>query len=209
MAYYNREDSKKMRLIGDLLKKNNVPFDWNNTDFGLQLRFGWCDGDVVCHEGTFHMPESYNFPWDDGDVTREDPDMMAQLITEYYNAEQAPRKLYHVAIQYDRIIEARDANEALDLALAEIGNDEDGDYTAIAEIDRRQEWIDKYYDYAMTGLGFTHEIHFCKDVTIVAAYTYPAKIYTAAPRHGDKYNKETGIAVAYAKCVGDPVPDYI
>ena len=79
----------------------------------------------------------------------------------------------------------------------------------IRVIDPRQRWIDKYYERAMSGLGFTHDFRFCKDVTILASYSYPAQIVTAAPRHGDKYNRETGIAVAYAKWVGDPVPDYI
>ena len=76
-------------------------------------------------------------------------------------------------------------------------------------IDRRQGWIDKYYNLAMSNLGFTHDFRFCKDVTILASYSYPAQIVTAAPRHGDKYNRETGIAVAYAKWIGDEVPDYI
>ena len=76
-------------------------------------------------------------------------------------------------------------------------------------IDPRQKWIDDHYNAAMSGLGFSHEFHFCKDVTILTSYSYPAQVATAAPRHGDKYNRETGIAVAYAKWQGETIPDYI
>lgn len=76
-------------------------------------------------------------------------------------------------------------------------------------INPRQKWIDDHFTTAMNGLGFSHEFHFCKDVTILSDFAYPTNIYTAAPRHGDKYNRETGIAVAYAKWNGEEIPDYI
>ena len=69
--------------------------------------------------------------------------------------------------------------------------------------DLRQDWIDKWYTkacYSDCSLAFR------KDVVVAAGY---GKVATAAPVRGDKYNRHTGIAVAYAKLIGEPVPDYI
>lgn len=204
-----------MREIADILRKNNIPYRFENTDLGLQLRFDWCDGDVVCHEGTSHMPESMGFPWDDGDVTREDSDMMAQLIIEYYRKQTAPLKKYRVHIEYDAVIEAEDEDEALTFALSCVAI-EDCD---ISIIDPRQEWIDQHYKEAMDAVNSTdcynggHIAHlkFCKDATIFIRHWMDDDDYigVAAPRHGDKYDRKTGIAVAYAKAMGEAVPDYI
>lgn len=70
--------------------------------------------------------------------------------------------------------------------------------------DRRQEWIDKWYTKAIRGDDF---LAFRKDVVI--AYNDLGEIATAAPVRGDKYDRHTGIAVAYAKLNGEPIPDYI
>lgn len=66
----------------------HVPFTVHNVYGGLQLRFPWCTGDVACHPGTYgadlgHV-ESYQFPWDDGDVTELEPEKMALRIVNYY-----------------------------------------------------------------------------------------------------------------------------
>lgn len=48
---------------------------------GFQLRFPWYeDGDIACHSGTFGVLESYGFPWDDGDVTRDTMDGFVQRL---------------------------------------------------------------------------------------------------------------------------------
>ena len=49
------------------------------------------------------------------------------------------------------------------------------------------------------------------DVIVVAVYNRVKGIVmgTARPVHGDKFDKAVGIAVAYAKAIGVPVPDYI
>ena len=49
------------------------------------------------------------------------------------------------------------------------------------------------------------------DVIVVAVYSRVKGIVmgTARPVHGDKFDKAVGIAVAYAKAIGVPVPDYI
>lgn len=70
--------------------------------------------------------------------------------------------------------------------------------------DPRQDWIDKWYAEARRcGVNLT----FRKDVVI--AYNDFGDITTAAPVRGDKYDRHTGIAVAYAKLIGEPIPDYI
>ncbi len=48
---------------------------------GFQLRFPWYEGgDIACHSGTFGVLESYGFPWDDGDVTRDTMDGFVQRL---------------------------------------------------------------------------------------------------------------------------------
>lgn len=66
----------------------HVPFTVHIVYDGLQLRFPWCEGDVACHSGTYgsslgHV-ESFQFPWDDGDVTELEPEKMALRIVNYY-----------------------------------------------------------------------------------------------------------------------------
>jgi hypothetical protein len=70
--------------------------------------------------------------------------------------------------------------------------------------DPRQDWIDKWYTEARRS--GVHLI-FRKDVVI--AHNDFGNVATAAPVHGDKYYRHTGIAVAYAKLCGEPIPDYI
>lgn len=78
--------------------------------------------------------------------------------------------------------------------------------------DPRQEWIDKWYAEAKKDEKDGEIlIKFCKDVTVICVYATedPQEIACAAPRHGDKYDKHTGIAVAYAKLCNAKIPDYI
>ena len=78
--------------------------------------------------------------------------------------------------------------------------------------DRRQEWIDKWYAEAKEDeKNGEILIKFCKDVTVICVYatTYSQEIACAAPRHGDKYDQHTGVAVAYAKLCNAEIPDYI
>lgn len=70
--------------------------------------------------------------------------------------------------------------------------------------DRRQEWIDKWYTKAIHD--YSVNLFFRKDVVIAQCSD---NIATAAPVRGDKYNRHTGIAVAYAKLCNEIIPDYI
>ena len=66
----------------------SVPFTVNPISEGLQLRFPWHEGDVACHAGTYGsdigMVESYQFPWDEEDVTMLEPKEMATRIIKLY-----------------------------------------------------------------------------------------------------------------------------
>ena len=78
--------------------------------------------------------------------------------------------------------------------------------------DPRQDWIDQMYERAMTARD--NELIFikhCQNTTVIANYSLwnPSEIALSAPRHGDKYDRKTGIAVAYAKISGERVPDFI
>lgn len=64
-AYYkNVIDSIKLEL-----ENRKVPLIITPIHDGWQLRFSWCDGDIVCHGFSYghsegHV-ESFGFPWDD------------------------------------------------------------------------------------------------------------------------------------------------
>ena len=76
----------------------------------------------------------------------------------------------------------------------------------------RQDWVNKWYDRAMKAAeNWDILIKHCKQSTFICAYacTGDNEMASAAPRHGDKYDYKTGIAVAYAKLKGEPIPDYI
>lgn len=75
--------------------------------------------------------------------------------------------------------------------------------------DLRKDWIDLWYMKAINRQGWGGIIiRHCKDATFV--YENDTGICaSAAPRHGDKYDYKTGIAVAYAKVMDEPIPDYI
>ena len=78
--------------------------------------------------------------------------------------------------------------------------------------DPRQDWIDRWYAEAMTAeLDGDIFIKHCKEATIVVNYgaNIHDEIACSAPRHGDKYDYKTGIAVAYAKLRKHPIPDFI
>lgn len=79
------------QIINELaleLASVNVPYEINECYEGWQLRFPWCYGDVAIHDGTYGHTEgkveSYQFPWDNGDVTVLSVDAAAALIISYY-----------------------------------------------------------------------------------------------------------------------------
>ena len=74
---------------------------------------------------------------------------------------------------------------------------------------RRVEWIQNYY-WSFVGHS-NAAIQVTGKRTIVAIYDRydGVRIGTAYPINGDVYDYKTGIAVAYAKALGDCIPDYI
>ena len=73
----------------------------------------------------------------------------------------------------------------------------------------RQKWIDGYY-YAFLNHPNATAIQ-VGDTTVVAVYARNTGMHigTAKPVHGDVFNREVGLAVAYAKAYGDTIPEFI
>ena len=71
---------------------------------------------------------------------------------------------------------------------------------------RREEWIEHmsweaYHRGAVEVVGETVIVAIWKNGNIHMAKTHPVK--------GDEFDMDTGVAVAYCKAVGVPVPDFI
>lgn len=79
----------RINHIAKICADHNVPYAINKLWEGWQIRFPWCEGDVACHDSTYGrnvgMVESYQFPWDHGDVSVLTPEEAGALIVEYYN----------------------------------------------------------------------------------------------------------------------------
>ena len=77
-------------MVASLLYCADVPFTLLPLFDGFQLRFPWHVGDVACHNGTYGadagMVETYQFPWDDGDVSELKPIRAAKLIVDLYRS---------------------------------------------------------------------------------------------------------------------------
>lgn len=91
----------KARIMTDLFMLTGVPYtveQCERTEFKglpqIQFTFPWCDGDVIMYACNFEDPrtslvvESYGFPWDEDDVTRDYPEEIAWRIIAYYNGLQ-------------------------------------------------------------------------------------------------------------------------
>lgn len=74
---------------------------------------------------------------------------------------------------------------------------------------KRKKWVKSYFN------GYLHHPNASTiqvgDTTIVAAYESDTGMHigTAKPAHGDVFDKEVGIAVAYAKAFNTIIPDFI
>ena len=73
----NTEYANNILAIANELAEHKIPHTIHPLYNGLQMRFPWTKGDIVCHGFSYgcnhHCVESYNFPWDkeheDDDVT--------------------------------------------------------------------------------------------------------------------------------------------
>lgn len=84
----NPEYTAPITTLALMLNERNIPYTCVQIWDGLQLRFPWCDGDIVCHSGSYghseaHV-ESYCFPWDNGDCTELTVFEAVELLTDFY-----------------------------------------------------------------------------------------------------------------------------
>lgn len=83
--------NKYKRVINELagmLEYAGIPCTVNDIFDGAQVRFPWHRGDIACHHGTYGADdgfvESYELPWDEGDVTRMIPEEAVARVIELY-----------------------------------------------------------------------------------------------------------------------------
>ena len=81
------------------------------------------------------------------------------------------------------------------------------DFTLTLSIpDPRGDWIEKWYKKA--GEDDDVAFYFHKTATI-CVFRIGGGIAISDVCKGDTYDRKTGIAVAYAKFLGEPIPDFI
>lgn len=71
------------------LIKYEIPYEVERLWDGFKVTFPWCNGDFVCHSGSYGNQEGFvetmNFPWDDGDVSMLEVNEIVVLLVRYYN----------------------------------------------------------------------------------------------------------------------------
>lgn len=74
---------------------------------------------------------------------------------------------------------------------------------------RRKTWIREYHSAFLRHPNATYKV--LGETVVVSVYDRCTGIHMGAttPCGGDKFELSTGIAVAYAKAVGNKIPDYI
>ena len=81
---------ERICLIASILDTLKIPYSTNQAYEGWQIRFPWCKGDICCHDGTVGaktgLVETYEFPWDNGDVSALTPEKAAILVISLYSA---------------------------------------------------------------------------------------------------------------------------
>ena len=73
--------------VTDKLDEAKVPYTIRECLGGYQLRFPWCDGDIVAHQyapSRLGKVESMDFSWDAGDVTVMEPEAMGIMVEAEY-----------------------------------------------------------------------------------------------------------------------------
>ena len=75
--------------------------------------------------------------------------------------------------------------------------------------EERDRWIGGYYCAFINNPNAS--VAQVGETTVVALWSrnLGLRMGTATPVHGDVFDHNTGIAVAYAKAVGDKIPDFI
>lgn len=75
--------------------------------------------------------------------------------------------------------------------------------------EERNRWIDGYYCAFLNNPNAS--VVYVGETTVLALWSrnLGIRMGAATPVRGDTFDHNTGIAVAYAKAVGDEIPDYI
>lgn len=84
----NPEYAKPILTLSNSLNERNIPHTVNVLWDGLQIRFPWNDGDIICHAGSYGHEygnvESMGCSWDEDDVTCLSIDEADDLITDWW-----------------------------------------------------------------------------------------------------------------------------
>ena len=85
-----RTYKERIDLIDTCLTRLNIPHEVRPIWEGWQILCPWADdADVAAHDGTYGakrgMVETYEFPWDEGDVSVLTPEEAADRIITYWN----------------------------------------------------------------------------------------------------------------------------
>lgn len=84
-----RTYKERIDFIATCLAQLNIPFTMRPIWEGWQILCPWANNaDVAVHDGTYGvkqgMVETYEFPWDEGDVTCLTPEEAADRIIVYW-----------------------------------------------------------------------------------------------------------------------------
>ena len=89
----NPKYAKPILALSNLLTEYGIPHTLNVNWDGLQIRFPWNHGDLICHSGSYEhdkgMLESMACPWDDEDVSTISVDDAFIGICKWYAEDEA------------------------------------------------------------------------------------------------------------------------
>lgn len=84
----NTKFANTILTLANSLTERNIPHTININLDGLQIRFPWNGGDLICHSGSYghneDMVESMGCPWDIDDVTSLSVEDALEKITNWY-----------------------------------------------------------------------------------------------------------------------------
>jgi len=93
----NPKYANSIFVLANLLSERNVPFSLNLCWDGLQMRFPWNGGDIICHSGSYNSDDNYvesmGCPWDNNDVSCLSLEEAYVNIVDWYQKEYA-KKLF-------------------------------------------------------------------------------------------------------------------
>jgi hypothetical protein len=88
MMMINPIFAKPILTLSNELTEHNIPNTINVMWDGLQIRFPWNNGDIICHSGSYGhdegMVESMGCPWDDEDVSVIEIEEALKHIIKWY-----------------------------------------------------------------------------------------------------------------------------